>query len=313
MRLLNNRLSLTVDYFNKKTKGLVVNGVQLPAEVGNNAPPMNAGNVQNKGVEIELGWRDKINDFSYGVNANLASLNNKVTYLDPSISDNRMYGSVALGTMGNLTAFEVGHPIWYFYGFKLDHIDQTTGMPVFVDRDESGDITEADKTEIGSSIPKLTYGITLTAGWKSLDFLLFGSGAMGNKVFSAVNYGSFTYQYKEIYDNRWTTANPGGKYASPQMSGPLMNNYITSEASVFDASYFKIKQIQLGYTLPQRISNRVFMENLRLFVSLEDFFCFTNYHGLDPEVSASATSGMGIDYGNYPNTRKTLIGVTVTF
>jgi TonB-linked SusC/RagA family outer membrane protein len=314
LRLLKDRLTITADYFNKKTKDLIVNGVQLPAAAGNSAPPMNAGNVQNTGFELELGWRDDIGDFTYGVNANLATLKNKVTYLDPSISDNRMYGSVSLGTLTNLTAFEVGHPIWYFYGYKVKNIDPATGLPVFDDMvDGEAGLTTADRTNVGSSIPTATYGITLTAAWKGIDFLLFGSGAVGNKVFSALNYTGFTYAYKEIYDNRWTAANPNGKYASPTTSGSDMQNYITSDASIFDASYFKIKQIQLGYTLPQAITKKFFVEHLRVFVSLEDFFCFTKYHGLDPEVSATATSGMGIDYGNYPNTRKTLFGVTITF
>jgi TonB-linked SusC/RagA family outer membrane protein len=314
LRLLKDRLTVTADYFNKKTKDLIVNGVQLPAEVGNTAPPMNAGNVQNTGFELELGWRDHIGDFTYGVNATLATLKNKVTYLDPTISDNRMYGLAGMGpSITTLTAFEVGHPIWYFFGYKLDHIDQATGEPVFVDVDGSGDITAADRTDIGKSIPDVTYGITLTAAWKGLDFLLFGSGAAGNSVFSAVNYTNFTYNYKEIFDERWTVANPNGKYASPHIASTMMNNYLSSDASIFNASYFKIKQIQLGYTLPSSISQKFFVEHLRVFVSLEDFFCFTKYHGLDPEVSATTTSGMGVDYGNYPNTRKTLFGVTITF
>ena len=92
-----------------------------------------------------------------------------------------------------------------------------------------------------------------------------------------------------------------------------MNQYLASDASVFNGSYFKIKQIQLGYTIPKNISRKFFVENLRVYISLDDYFCFTGYHGLDPEVSATATSGMGIDFGNYPNTRKTLFGATITF
>ena len=314
LRMLNSRLTLTADWYKKKTKDLIVTGSQLPFEIGNSAPPVNAGNVENTGFELELGWRDKIGDFSYGISANIATLKNKVTYLDPSISDNRMYSGMGLGpSISNLTAFEVGHPIWYFYGYKVDHIDVETGYPVFVDMDGNGSITEDDRTDIGKSIPDFTYGVTLNAAWKGLDFMLFGSGASGNKIFSAINYGSFTYNYKEIYDNRWTSENTHAKYASPRTSSTLMNQYLASDASVFNGSYFKIKQIQLGYTIPKNISRKFFVENLRVYISLDDYFCFTGYHGLDPEVSATATSGMGIDFGNYPNTRKTLFGATITF
>lgn len=326
LRMLGSRLSITADWYKKKTKDLIVTGTQLPFSVGNGAPPVNAGNVENTGFELELSWRDKVSDFSYGISGNIATLKNKVTYLDPSISDNRMYGSMGLGTLQNLTAFEVGHPIWYFYGYQVDHLlrqdeipadnkDKTkiAGMPVFKDLDGDGQITESDRTDIGKSIPDFTFGITLNAAWKGLDFMMFGSGAVGNKVFSAISYNSFTYNYKEIFDNRWTEANPNAKYANPRTGSDIMNKYLTSDASVFNASYFKIKQIQLGYTLPKHISRKFFVENLRVYVSLDDYFCFTGYHGLDPEVSASATSGMGIDYGNYPNTRKTLFGATITF
>lgn len=325
LRMFNSRLSLTADWYKKKTKDLIVTGSQLPLSVGNGAPPINAGNVENTGVELEVSWRDNVGDFRYSVSGNIATLKNKVTYLDPTISDNRMYGGMGIGTLSKLTAFEVGHPIWYFYGYKVDHLlseseipegnpnNLIAGSPVFKDIDGDGQITENDRTDIGKSIPDFTYGITLTAAWKGLDLLVFGSGAYGNKVFSAIGYNSFTYNYKKIFDNRWTAENPGGKYANPLTGSDTMNKYLTSDASVFNASYFKIKQIQLGYTLPSKLTRKFFVDNLRLYVSLDDWFCFTKYHGLDPEVSATATSGMGIDYGNYPNTRKTLFGVNITF
>lgn len=312
LRFLNSRFSVTADWYKKKTKDLIVTGTQLPFAIGNNAPPRNAGNVENTGFEFELSWRDRIGDFSYGISGNIATLKNKVTYLDPTISDNRMYGGMGVGTLQKLTAFEVGHPIWYFYGYKVDHLDEN-GIPQFVDIDNDGQITEADRTDIGKSIPDFTYGITLNAQWKGLDLLVFGSGAAGNKVFSAISYNSFTYNYKEIFDNRWTENNRNAKYASPLTGSDIMNKYLTSDASVFNASYFKIKQIQLGYTLPQNLTRKCFINSLRFYVSLEDYFCFTKYHGLDPEVSATTTSGMGIDYGSYPNTRKTMIGATISF
>ena len=203
LRMFNSRLSITADYFVKKTKDLIVTGTQIPMSIGNGAPPVNAGNVKNQGFELELNWRDNIGDFSYGISANIATLKNEVTYLSPDISDNRMYGGMSLGTLTNLTAFEVGHPIWYFYGYKVDHIDKTTGDPVFKDVNGDGNFSEADKTDIGKSIPDFTYGITLNAAYKGFDFLLFGSGASGNDVFSAINYGSFTYNYKKIYRKRY--------------------------------------------------------------------------------------------------------------
>ena len=312
LRMFRDRLSISADWFDKKTKDLIVTGTQLPMSVGNAAPPVNAGNVSNRGVELEIGWKDTVGDFYYSINGNLATLKNKVTYLDPTISDNRIYGGAQLGAIGSLTAFEVGYPVWYFYGYKVDHIDSETGEPVFADNDGIEGITAADKTYIGKPMPDFTYGITLNLGYKNFDLIVFGSGAHGNNVFSALGYSSIAYNYKYVYDRRWTPENPdNAMYARPGNSGG--NNYIVSDASVYDASYFKIKQMQLGYSLPENLLRKTFLSNLRVYVSLDDFFCFTKYPGLDPEVSATATSGMGVDYGNYPNTKKIVFGVSVTF
>ena len=132
-------------------------------------------------------------------------------------------------------------------------------------------------------------------------------------MFTGLNPGTFNYNFKEIFDNRWTPDNREAKYASPAINSSIMNNYIISDANVFDASFFKIKQIQLGYTLPGDFTGRFKVQRIRVFASLDDFFVFTKYIGLDPEVSASATSGMGVDFGTYPNTRKFMFGLNITF
>jgi TonB-linked SusC/RagA family outer membrane protein len=312
LRFLKNRLSISADWYKKKTKDLIVSGAQLPLEVGNASPPINAGNVENTGLEIDLGWRGRSGDFSYSINANFATLKNRVTYLDPSISDNRLYGSAMLGPSAlNLTAFEVGHPVWYFFGYKVDGIDEVTGEPIFRDLTGEGDITTDDKTEIGKPMPDFTYGITMNLAWKGLDLTVFGSGAHGNDVYSCLTYGGVAYNYKDIYEQAWSPNNTVAKYAKPGASAA--ESYLTSEGFVFDASYFKIKQIQLGYSLPQKWMNKIFLNRVRAYISLEDFICITNYPGLDPEVSASAVSGMGIDYGNYPNTKKVVFGLNIEF
>lgn len=311
--LLDGRLTFSTDWYRKETKDLIVTGSQLPLEVGNNAAPINAGNVLNTGFEFDLGWKDTIGDFSYGINANLATLNNRVTYLDPNIADNRIYSDIGILTMEHITAFEVGYPVWYFYGYKVKDIFFLNGNPEFEDINGDGAITAADRTYLGSAIPSMTFGITLSAAWKGLDFMVFGAGSVGNKVFNGLNPGTFNYNFKEIFDNRWTPDNREAKYASPAINSSIMNNYIISDANVFDASFFKIKQIQLGYTLPGDFTGKFKVQRIRVFASLDDFFVFTKYIGLDPEVSASATSGMGVDFGTYPNTRKFMFGLNITF
>lgn len=309
-RAFNDRLTYTMDWFKKETKDLIVSQITIPFEVGNTSAPMNAGNVKNTGFEFELNWKDHYKDLTYSVNANIATLNNEVTYLSPLISDGRIYGSSTQAAGGSFSAFEVGYPVWYFYGYQVDHIDET-GAPVYVDNSGDGEIDANDKTNIGKPMPDFTYGFTLNLEWKGLDFLLFGSGAKGNDVFMALGYNTVSYQLAEIYNDRWTEKNStNAKYAKPGTSG---DKYRVSDAYVFNGSYFKIRQIQLGYTIPKQIAKKLFVENLRAYVSLDDWFTFTKYPGLDPEVSATATSGMGVDYGNYPTTRKTVFGLSVTF
>lgn len=182
-RFLNDRLTFSMDYFDKKTKDLLVSGTTPSLIIGGSTSPMNAGNVSNKGWEFELGWRDRIGSFNYGVRANLATLKNKVTYIDPSIT--RLSG-VNFHT-STITYFEEGYPVYYFRGYKFKGVDPTTGDPTFYDLDESGDLNDGDLAYIGDAIPDFTYGITLTAGWKGFDLTVFGTGSQGNDIFKGTS------------------------------------------------------------------------------------------------------------------------------
>lgn len=309
-RFLRDRLTLGFDYFDKKTKDLLVTGTKPSLIIGGSTSPINAGNVSNKGVEFELGWRDNIKDFNYSIRANLATLKNEVTYLDPSLER-------VAGTNYHtypISYFEKGYPVYYFRGYKFAGVDPVTGDPTFADVDGDGVVTENDRTYIGDAIPDFTYGITLTAAYKGLDLTVFGTGSYGNDIFHA----SYRPDYKEsnkmkevFYDNRWTVDNPNGTV--PRSNANNMDKYITSDAMVYDGSYFKIKQIQLGYTLPKSWLNKVYIGNMRLYCSLDDFFTFTKYPGFAPESSSNATSGMGIDKGGYPTSKKVVFGINVEF
>lgn len=309
LRFLRNRLGVVVDWFDKKTKDLLVNGTIPSLIIGGNTSPMNAGNVSNRGWEVELSWRDVAGDFRYSATLNLATLKNKVTYLDPSIT---RIGGTNFHT-STITYFEQGYPVYYFRGYKFAGLNES-GDPTFADLDHSGKLDDGDLTYIGDAIPDITYGLTLNFGWKGLDLTVFGTGAAGNKVFNCINRADFPQvnKLKEVfYDNRWTADNPAGTV--PRAGAQNMDKYQISDALVYDGSYFKIKQIQLGYTLPQSITKRFFVSNLRVYGSLDDFFCITKYPGFDPEVAVNATSGMGIDKGSYPSSKKVVIGFNITF
>ena len=309
-RFLNDRLTFSMDYFDKKTKDLLVSGTTPSLIIGGSTSPMNAGNVSNKGWEFELGWRDRIGNFNYGVRATLATLKNKVTYIDPSIT--RLSG-VNFHT-STITYFEEGYPVYYFRGYKFKGVDPATGDPTFYDLDESGDLNDGDLAYIGDAIPDFTYGITLTAGWKGFDLTVFGTGSQGNDIFNCINRPDFaaSNKMKEVfYDNRWTASNPNGSV--PRAGATNMDKYQISDALVYDGSFFKIKQIQLGYTFPKNWMKKLCVGNLRIYGSLDDFFTFTKYPGFDPEAAANSTSGMGIDKGSYPCSKKVVLGFNIEF
>ncbi|MCR4910624.1 MAG: TonB-dependent receptor [Bacteroidales bacterium] len=314
LRMFKDRLSLTADWFKKDTKDLIIQKINVPYEAGNIAAPVNGGNITNNGVELELSWKDQIGDFFYSVSGNIATLNNMVTWLNPNVSDSRIMSATSINFLGAPSAFEVGYPIWYFRGYKVDHLDEN-GDPVIANLsgDAEGSIDENDKTMIGKPLPDFTYGLTITLGWKGFDFTLFANGSQGNDMFMCYNNASLLYGLKSVYDQRWTPSHTNTRFARPQASTATINQYLLSDAFIFDGSYFRIKQIQLGYTVPQTLTRKAAIEKLRVFASLDNYFLFTSYPGLDPEISTNAVNAIGLDLGAYPTTKKMVFGVSVTF
>ena len=309
-RFLNNRLSFTLDWFRKETKDLLVSYSPTP-EYGVSSVTSNAGNVLNSGIETELGWKNTIGDFSYSINANFSYLKNKVTYLLPSLP--RITQDPASGSnYPNTTVFEVGQPIWYIRGYVYDGVAED-GSAILRDINNDGQISDADMTNIGKGLPDFTYGITVSLDWKNLDFMLFGSGVGGCEILQALYRAGYHNSFNYYYLNSWSETNKNAKFPDPKkVSGDM--SYWGSTASIFDGSYFKIKQIQLGYTLPKNLTKKALINQLRVYVSLDDFFTFTSYPGMDPETATSGTAyGRGVDVGAYPSMRKTMFGVNLSF
>ncbi len=317
MRFFSSKLSLTADYYNKQTKDLLV-GINPVPELGVSSTTVNAGSVLNRGLEFEVLWREKIGrDFNYQISANFSTLHNEVTYLDSSIDRLEAAPGGVDGTNNPVrSAFEEGQPIWYFRGYNYEGVNPETGEAIITDINEDGVISDGDMTYIGKSIPDYTYGINVNLEYKGFDLNIFGSGVGGNDIF-AVLYRADTpmrNSLKYYYDNAWTAENKNASMPDPKAVANDWH-FWGSSASVFSGAYFKIKQIQLGYTIPEFITKQAFINRLRCYVSLDDFFVFTKYPGCDPETATVSTSAerAGYDNGTYPQSKKVIFGLNLTF
>jgi hypothetical protein len=201
-----------------------------------------------------------------------------------------------------------GEPLWYFYGFETDGLDDE-GHAKFKDQNGDEKIDTKDYVNIGCGLPKFTYGLTINVDYKGFDLLIFGSGVAGNKILVQ----GFRTDRPYCNNYAWYYENAGKKFPVHEKAG-WSKDVFSSDMTVFDGSYFKIKTLQLGYTLPANISKKAFISNLRVFASLENFFTFTKYIGLDPEAaSANSSNQLGIDFGTYPTAKQVVFGVNVTF
>ena len=313
-RFLNNRLSLGIDWYRKVTKDLLINIVPFP-ELGFASATVNSGEMLNTGFEFDLGWRDRIGDLKYSINANFSTLKNEMQKVNDVLQ--RQNYNISGFNNKLTTTLEAGHTMYYFRGYKYAGVNPETGQAQYYDKD--GQITtapqDADKQDLGSGIPKFTYGITLNLEYKGFDFTVFGTGAAGNKIYNLMvsadrpQINGINTYWKDSWKN------PGDNSKYPDMKLVATDwDFFSSDAAIFSGNYFKFKQIQLGYTLPKQITRKFYCQALRLSVSLDDFFTITSYPGADPETSSTNSGELrGIDNGNYPMSKKVVLGVNVTF
>ena len=373
----NGRLNLTVDAYYKRSDDMLMS-MQLPSYMGTqgngssklNAPKGNYGSIENKGLEITLDTHPvQLKNFSWDSNFQISFNKNKLL----SLSDTENATLVGYGQWGDVVCVsEIGKPLYNFYGYKvegvykdLDDIQNSAkpakypsdgvfsrGNTVWVgdikykDVDENGVIDERDRTDIGSPLPKFTFGWTNTFRYKNLDLSIFLNGSYGNKV---MNYNSLTLthmnstwtnQLQSVVSKRarlepidptivyadgskWydhidnvRVKNPGTKIPHTSINDPNDNDRI-SDRYVEDGSFLRIKNITLGYTFPKALLNKAKIENLRVYVNIQNLYTFTKYTGYDPEVGASTQDSTGLTYGldngRYPSPAMYSFGLNITF
>lgn len=328
MNLLH-KINVTFDWFNKVTTG-ILQYPRIPAYVGAiGNPAANVADMRNTGVELELGYNSRLGEVDFSLSGNVSYLKNEVTNIGAGV--NFLDGAGFQASSYSITRTMTGQPYNSFYGFKtlgifqnLAEIEAYTnsegrliqpnaqpGDFKWADLDGNGIIDAADRTFIGDPTPNWTFGFTVSANWKNFDATLFGQGVAGNKVFQGLrrlDINNANYSRKAL--GRWTGEGSSNTYPRLSDNDPNRNFTNPSEFYLEDGSYLRFKTVQLGYTLPASLTQKIGIQKTRLYVMGENLLTFTRYSGFDPEIGGGI---MSIDRGVYPQARSFMLGLNVSF
>jgi TonB-linked SusC/RagA family outer membrane protein len=333
LKLLNNKISIVTDYFIDTRKDLLIpnipiSGINGTAAPGAGAPTVNAGTVRNSGVEFSIDYKNKFSDnFSMSVGYNVTFLENEV------LEVNNGTGFLEGGSFGvgqpAPSRMEVGQPIGYFYGYKSDGIFQnqaeidahpsqlalgasaSPGDIRYVDLNGDNVIDVKDRTNIGDPIPEATMGFNLQLNYNNFDFSVYTFASVSNDMVRNYERDVTDANHFRYVLDRWT--GEGTSNSVPRVTTSSTANKVFSDYFVEDASYIRIQNIQLGYTLNPEFSQKASITKLRIYAGVNNLYTFTKYNGYDPGASNGAPIGGGIDYGFYPIPRTFLLGLNINF
>ena len=343
LNMFKNKLSLNADYFIRTTKDMLVE-VPVPGYLGiRTAPLVNKGSIRNNGFELNLVFKNRTGDFNYEVSGNIAFIKNEV--LELGSDDAAIQGGYYNRGGFFVSRTEVGEPIASFYGYVTDGYWQTqeeidaanqnardqSGDPdavydsdwtapgdiKFKDLDGDGMVTNADQTFIGNPSPDITYGININLSYKIFDLSIFGQGVHGNEIVQSLIYfheGSNAYwNMSPVMNDTWTPDNPNP--SAPRFDQLSSNdNLRISDRYVKDGSYFRIRNLQIGVSLPKSICDQLKLQKLRVYFAAQNLVTFSKYTGFSPIVgTGNEVLDMGIDRGLYPEARSYMIGASLTF
>ncbi len=324
LSLFNGAIDIVADYFKKTTDGMLLN-VPLPNYLGfPNFPWTNAGKIENKGLEFELAYNNNKGAFKYTIAGNLFTFKNKVISLgggEPILGG----GWINYTT----TKTEEGKPIGYFFGLKTDGIFQSQaevdsyfqegarpGDLRFVDVNGDKKIDNQDRTNIGDPFPKISYGLNFNSSYKNFDLSFSVQGTWGNDIMNIkkidMNSGVGWYNApKDLMARAWSPTNPSNDQFA--INATNTNNLQISDWLVEDGSYLRMKNVQLGYTLPAAMMKKAKVQKIRIWAGAYNLFTITNYTGLDPEIGSSSPLSSGVDQAYYPIAKSYMVGVNATF
>jgi TonB-linked SusC/RagA family outer membrane protein len=331
MRFFKSALSFTADYFKKKTIGMLMEQ-PIPGYVGQQGPIANVGDMENNGIELELGWQQSIGKFNYRIAANASYIKNKLLKLGNATGE-QVYESAGASGVGDFIKGKNGEVWPFFYGYKTDGLFQNQqdvdsyvnskgekiqpnaqpGDIRFVDITGNGIIDDEDRTKIGKGMPDWTYGLTFGGDWSGFDINLFFQGSLGNDIFDFSQRSDIPAMNRPTWIlDRWI--GEGTSDYIPRMTAANPNNnWRSSDLYIKDGSYLRLKTAQLGYTLPFVFTQKAAIQKIRVYVSAENLLTFTKYNGFDPEIASGDYNRIGVDKGNYPQSRTISIGANISF
>jgi len=333
----DDQLTADVNYYRRTTEGILLQ-LPLPDFVGvGTLPFINAAEIRNSGFEGRIGWSQSLeNGFSYSVSVNGATLNNEVESLAEGRTE--IFGGELFGTVATRTA--PGLPVGSFYGYEVNGVYQTPdeiantpstpgavpGDLNFADTNGDGTVDANDRTRIGSPIPDFSFGANLNMEYAGFDLSASLSGKTGYQIFNAKKRLRFGVEnFEESTLDRWT--GPGTSNSEPRVTN-FGRNYLPSEYLLEDGDHLKIRNVQLGYSLPSSVTNTAGMDNVRVYVNVTNLYTFDGYSGYTPEIAgidraegSTTTQGSqninvldaGIDRGIYPTSRTLTVGLDLTF
>jgi len=328
MRVFND-FTVVAEVFKKVTSG-ILRPIQVPGYVGVSENPVgNVADMENRGFELELGYNKTIGDLTFSANGNFATLKNEVTFI--SQDEDYIAGEAGFQSMGTVTRIQVGESYNSFFGFKTDGVFQNwdqiqayvnpdgqliqpkavPGDLKWVDTNNDGQISESDKVSLGTSIPKYTFGLTLNAAYKGFDIMVFGQGAAGNKIFQGLRRLDIEYSnWQTVALGRWTGEGTSNFY--PRLTADDKNGNFGQMSDFYleKGDYFRLKQVQLGYTFKSPLLKKIDVSKFRIYVQSENLLTFTGYTGYDPEIGGGV---YGIDKGFYPQARSFIAGLQLQF
>ena len=328
---LFNSLTVGMDIYKKSTTG-ILRPVTIPGYVGAiQNPSGNVADMDNSGVELELGYKKRIGELNVGLNGSISYLKNEVKYISADTTIKFIGGAASFQSMGEVTRTVVGQSINSFYGFQTNGIFQNEaeilaykgakgeviqpnarpGDFKWVDTNNDGKINNDDKTFLGSNLPKYTFGMTLNLQYRAFDMMIFAQGAAGNKIFQGLrrlDIGNANYQTDAL--NRWH--GEGTSNSFPRLTTSDLNGNFTRMSDFYleDGAYTRLKLVQIGYTIPMKYVEKISASKLRIYATAENLFTFTKYTGYDPEIGGGV---FGIDKGYYPQARSFIVGAQLQF